>query len=274
MPEPISIVTDEISQDLGVCREFLDTHDLHAVELRCVGGQRVPDLAPADRAELVRWARHGDPQVLSVSPGLFKCDRDDRETARHHLDDVLPRSLDLARDLGARFLVAFTFENPTGRPLDEAATGMFRAAVDQCRAAGLGLLIENEPGYLASTPDQILALVHAVDRPDLAVNWDPLNSNVFETEALNVGLERIFPHVRHVHVKNGQLAPGELLARCCPLRDGAIDWAAHLAKLRALGYEGHLGVETHFEPYAENSVIVLGELRALARAAGFPHIRS
>ena len=45
MEEKISIVTDEVSQDLAICRRFLDDHDLDAIELRGVGGRRVPDLS-------------------------------------------------------------------------------------------------------------------------------------------------------------------------------------------------------------------------------------
>jgi len=269
MPEKISIITDEVSQDLTECQAFLEAHDLHAVELRCVGGRRVPDLAPADLDVLRGWAREGSPTLLAVSPGLFKCDRDDRKEIERHQRDILPRSLDLARALGAPFLIAFSFENPSGRPHDSAVVDALGATADACVAAGVTLLMENEPGYVASTPDEILALVRAVDHPALLVNWDPLNANVFDTEDLSTGLGKIFAHVGHVHVKNGRLAPGEILARCTSLRDGAIDWPAHLTKLAWLGYDGYLGVETHFEPVRENSAIVLRELRAMAADAGF-----
>jgi len=269
MIEKISIITDEISQDLTECEAFLETHCLDAVELRCVSDRRVPDLAPGDLEVLHGWAMERHPTILAVSPGLFKCDRDDRSEVRRHLDDILPRSLELTRALGASYLITFTFENPGGRPLDGAAVDALGRAADACVRAGVTLLMENEPGFIASTPDEIIALLRAVDHPALYVNWDPLNANVFDTEDLNAGLARMFTHVRHVHVKNGRLEPGELLARCSPLRDGAIDWPAHLERLAWLGYDGYLGVETHFEPVKENSVTVLRELREMAAEAGF-----
>jgi len=119
----------------------------------------------------------------------------------------LPRSLDLTRALCASFLITFTFEKPSGRPLDHAVVDALGATAEACVAARVTLLIENGPGYVASTPDDILALVRAVEHPALLVNWDPLNSNVFDTEDLDAGLTRILAHIGHVHVKNGRLAP-------------------------------------------------------------------
>jgi sugar phosphate isomerase/epimerase len=269
VPERISIVTDEISPDLGECRAFLDEHDLHAVELRCVGGRRVPELEAGERETLLGWARAGDPRILAVSPGLFKCDRDDATAVRRHLREILPRSVELAHELDAPYLIAFSFENPASRPADRSAADAIARAAEACRSAGVTLLVENEPGFTASTPEEILALMRAVDHPNVFVNWDPLNSNVFDTDDLGAGLTKLFPHLRHVHVKNGVLAPGELLARCGRLRDGAIDWPAHLERLAWLGYGGYLGVETHFEPVMENSAEVLRELRDMLDEVGF-----
>ena len=128
MAERISIVTDEISRDLEEVRDFLRRHDLRAVELRCVGDARVPDLSASDRETLRAWARARDPRVLGVSPGLFKCDVSDRAEVARQIADTLPRSIDLARDLGAAFLVTFAFENQANRALDAAAIDPLREA--------------------------------------------------------------------------------------------------------------------------------------------------
>lgn len=258
--ERISIVTDEISRDLAEVRSFLDAHDLHAVELRCVGDGRVPDLSAADLATLGTWARDADPRVLSVSPGVFKCGHRDRAAIDRDLEDVLPRALDLAGRLDARYLVAFSFET-LGEPLDPHALEALRVAAAWCEEAGFPLLVENEPGYGAQTGADLARLLEDAGSANLFVNWDPLNSNELDAAGLTAGLDAIFSRVRHVHVKNGVLRPGERFARCGPLADGDIDWPAHLRRLLSLGYAGYLGVETHFEPFREGSEIVLRELR-------------
>ena len=60
------------------------------------------------------------------------------------------------------------------------------------------------------------------------------NGNEFDAPRLEAGLRALFARVRHVHVKNGNLRPGRLLADCCALSEGAINWRGHLALLRAL----------------------------------------
>lgn len=264
--ERISIVTDEISQDLGEVRAFLDEHRVGAVELRCVGGQRVPDLAPDDLATLRAWAGEGNPEVLAVSPGTFKCTADDDAEVARQLAETFPRSIELAMDLGATFMVTFGFDNPEGAPPGENALDALRSAADLCAAAGLPLLVENEPGFLAGSATEIERLLAEADHANLFVNWDPLNGNRFSTPELTADLVLLFPRIRHVHVKNGVLGEGERFAKCCPLRGGEIDWRSHLRVLRDLDYDGHLGVETHFEPFREGSVVVLSELREMQRA--------
>lgn len=263
MEEKISIVTDEVSQDLAVCRAFLDEQGVTAIELRCVGGRRVPGLAREDRDALRGWVQDGGTRVLGISPGLFKCALDDRETALRHQIETLPRAIELARDLGATFIVAFTFENPDRQPLSGFAIERLWSSAEVCAAAGLPLLIENEPGFLASTGPEIEALLDAARHDNLFVNWDPANAGGLGAAALESGLRTIFPRVRHVHVKNGVATPGERFPKYGPLTAGDIDWPAHLALLDELGYTGHLGIETHFEPLVEGSATVLHELRTM-----------
>jgi sugar phosphate isomerase/epimerase len=264
-PGRISIVSDEVSQDLAEVRAFLDAHRLDAIELRCVSGRRVPDLEPVDLETLAHWARSRDPAVVSVSPGLFKCDVGDRDERSRHLRDVLPRSIELAVRLGAEFLVAFSFENLRG---EEPGTGPLEAlaeAAEACGQAGLPLLVENEPGFLACSGEETAALLDRAGHGNLLVNWDPANAGDLGRDALAAGLRAVFPRVRHVHVKNGKSRPGERFPAYGPLGEGDIDWPAHLALLAALGYRGRFGVETHYEPLREGSATVLSELRAMLR---------
>lgn len=272
MVERISIVTDEISRDLAVCRTFLDRHRVRAVELRCVGEGRVPDLEAADRETLRAWARAADPVILGVSPGLFKCAPDDPAAIHRHLTQTLPRALDLARQLGARFVVAFSFEPrvpvpANAPPVPAAALDALGAAATAAADAGVTLLLENEPGFLASTGEETAALLAAVGHENLWANWDPANAGDLGRDALAAGLEALAPRVAHVHVKNGRSVAGRRFPVYGPLTAGDIDWPAHLALLDTLGYAGHLGIETHYEPLLEASATVLTELRAM-RAGG------
>ena len=237
--ERISIATDEIAQDLGEVREFLQKHRLKAIDLRVVGGERVPAISKKDYETLKAWVRSGEVEVVGFSPGLFKAPIED---AAKHLKDLLPRSLEMALELKARLMVSFAFLG------EKADLDAFRKAADACARAGLPLLVENEPGTPARTAPETLRLLDTVAHPNLFSLWDPANTD--EPTKVGEGLRLLFPHVRHIHVKNGG-----------PLKNGPIDWKAHLALLERLEYGGYLGIETHYLPFKEGSETVLGELR-------------
>ncbi len=269
MTERISIVTDEISLDLNEVRSFLRDHRLPAIELRCVGEKRVPDIE-RDDYEIIRmmsWNREA--KIVAVSPGLFKCSLDDEEEVRRHIEVLVPWSAQMAVELGADHIVAFTFDNPKSEQIDGRLVDLIGQAAEACAEADVPLLLENEPGQFGGRPGEMLAVLDAVDHENLFVNWDPTNGNEFGEDELRAGLTALFPRVRHVHVKNGVLDDGEIFARCGPLREGAIDWPTHLRLLKELGYRGYLGIETHYQPVREGSETVLGELREMTSEIGF-----
>ncbi|MAG56518.1 MAG: hypothetical protein CMJ83_09530 [Planctomycetes bacterium] len=257
----LSIVTDEVSQDLLECRGFLDEVGLRGVEVRGVGGRRVPDLAPSDVQALTSWRSDGI-RINALSPGIFKGAIDDVERADRELADTLPRTLDLAASLGVEQVIAFSFEDPSRRGLARAADALARAAAT-CAAAGVRLLIENEPGFCASTGPELEALLESAGDPSLFVNWDPANSTDRSETGLRDAVERLGARIRNVHVKNGRGRVEDLLLDYGPLADGEVDWPAHLRALDAIGYEGPLALETHFPPLRESSRQLVSELRAM-----------
>ena len=269
MTEKISIVTDEISHDLAECEAFLEEHALHAVELRCISEKRIPEVGSGDRKRLLDWSRRGDPLIVAVSPGLFKCSADDRGEIERHLDDLLPRTLDLAVELSAENLISFTLQASKDGGFPPHALEALNRAAEACAEANIALLLENEPGYLGETAAGTVELIERAGHQNLFLNWDPTNGNEFTKPELAAAAEVIAPYLRNVHVKNGNLAPGEIFARCCALAEGAIDWTAHLASLKSIGYDGYFALETHFLPVREGSVTILGELRRMLAEASF-----
>lgn len=269
MSERISIVTDEISMDLRECEAFLEKHDLHAVELRCIGGERVPAIRAADRSRLRSWAWNGGPRITAISPGLFKCHFGNQLRTFNYLNNVLPASIDLAVELGCNSLIAFTFEGEDGGEFPEAVLQALNSAAEKCEEADLWLLLENEPGFHASTGARTIELIEAVGHDHICANWDPCNSGEYSIDQLGAAIEAIMPRIVNVHVKNGILEPGERFARCGPLREGAIDWCTHLQQLQAAHYDGYLCLETHFQPTLEGSETILGELREMVDEVGY-----
>ncbi len=267
--EKISIVSDEISQDLDVVAKFGEENDIETFEIRTVGGKRVPDIDGAVWNDLLRRVKDTKWKVLCVSPGTFKGDYRAKRLIRKQLEDVFPRTIEKAKEIGAEFIITFGFMAESKVSPPDYVLSAFRESADMCAAAGLPLLLENEPGTLADTGQRTASLLNRIGHPNLLANWDPCNSNVFNHVELAKGAQALGAKIKHVHVKDGKPIPGSRSPMFGPMQTGELGWKEHLIELKKLGYAGYLGVETHFEPLYDSSVELLEELREIADQVGF-----
>lgn len=264
----ISVVTDEISADPETAIELAREWGVDAVELRGFGTDRVPDFSPFQKQRLRELLHTYDVQLIVISPGLFKCTyraerrhfplrtfdqalydewEAQRAACRQHLEELLPRSIAFALEMGVDRIVTFGFDRggaPAG-PAPEGLITLLREAAEMVGAAGIELLIEVEAGFWADTGARTAAIVEAVGHPNLGINWDPGNAFEAGDQPFPDGYEAARPYVRHVHFKDIELLQDGSYRYVV---DGAIDWENQIAALKADGYEGYISVETHMEP--------------------------
>jgi len=123
---------------------------------------------------------------------------------------------------------------------------LLRVACDTARPAGITVVVERHLGSFADTPERIERLLNAIDRPNVALNYqvlDFLPSSEIDTQAEEAA--RLVRHARYFHLKNyqpnpdgdGPLFPGGSLA------GGVLDYRAILRAALAAGYEGPLTIE-------------------------------
>ena len=268
--ERISIVTDEIAQDVDTVAKFLDEHRLRAVEIRTAGGRRVPNVPAAVWEDLWKRARKEGWRVVAVSPGIFKGHHSDADRMRKEIEETLPETIARAEEIRAKNIIVFGFLAGSHEDFPEQVVGALRQAVELCASSKLKVLLENEPGSFADTGEKTRKLIDAVNHPNLAANWDPCNSGIFNNPAkLSDGARSLGEYIGHVHVKDGCPVMGSLFARYGPIVTGRLGWRDHLLALKEVGYRGWFGIETHFEPLYESSAVLLGELRALLKDVGF-----
>jgi len=268
--EKISIVTDEIAQDLNTVARFLKEHKLSAIEVRSAGGERVPRIHDNIWEDFRKRAKGEGWQVIALSPGIFKGHYSDTERTKKELEEVLPESISRAKEILARHIILFGFNGgPNEDPPPEVIDTLKRAAA-LCENARLRVLIENEPGSFADTGERTRKLIDLIDHPYVAANWDPCNSNIFDHPAkLADSARSLSDYIKHVHVKDGCPVMGSLFARYGPIVTGHLGWRDHLIALKEIGFDGYFGIETHFEPLYESSAVLLSELRALLKDVDF-----
>jgi len=268
--ERISIVTDEISQELDTVSRFLQEHDVRTVEIRTVGGKRVPEIDRGIWEDMKNRLSQEGWRILALSAGTFKGHHSDRERARRELSETLPETICRANEVLAEYIITFGFmaeadDEPPGHVVES-----LRLAAELCRDGGVALLLENEPGSYADTGERTRRLLDMVNHPNIFANWDPCNSNVFDDpRGLAESARALGSYIKHVHVKDGAPVPGSAFARYGPISTGRLGWGEHLRVLKEMGYRGCFGIETHFEPLYESSSELLSELRSLLAEIDF-----
>src|SRR5256714_1155112 len=161
--------------------------------------------------------------------------------------DHTTRALTLARELGASCITT-----EPGGPVEKGASWnaalklfveMLKPVIAHAEKEGVLLLIEPEPGLLIETADQFLELMQHLDSPAVGLNFDIGHAYCVKDDPATT-IPRLAKYIRHFHLEDiaatrvhHHLIPGE----------GAIDFAAALRAIRAVGYDGWVTVELY--PY-------------------------
>jgi len=284
----ISIVTDEISADLETAIELGVEWGIQEFELRTFNTERVPLFTDFQKQRIKELIDEYNVQFIAISPGLFKCPypankrgtfalqafdqslygqwKNARDLVSYHLEELLPASIDYAKEIGVKQIVAFGFHRggiSPGMPPDEMLD-IFRRAADITQKAGLELTIEVEADFWVDTGSRSAAILKAVDHPGLGINWDPGNAFVAGDTPYPDGYEAVRDYVRHVHFKDVTRSADGTYSHVV---DGQIDWDGQIRRLIADSYQGYISVETHMRPKIRSARAVLQRLRNLIDAA-------
>lgn len=213
----------------------------------------------ADDAQLQRFhqaaAAHGRITV-SVTPYLTVGDVEGTE-----------RVLQAASRLGARFIrLAVPGYDRTKHvsELVEQELAYLRQAAPLCKRYGVKGLLETHHGTIAASASATLRLVEEFDPDTIGVLYDPGNMVHEGYENYRMGMELLGPYLAHVHVKNavwqpdGEASDGSAAWKASwqPIRRGIVPWSQVIEDLKAVGYDGYLGVEDFSGEYASKDMLM------------------
>ena len=135
---------------------------------------------------------------------------------------------------------------PEGASDPAACIALLRTCCDAAARDGITVVIERHLGSFADTPERIVRLLDAIDRPNVALNYQVLDFlPMSQAGAQADDAERLAPLACYVHLKNyqanpdpdGPMFPGGGLAT------GALDYRAILGAVIGTGYVGPLTIE-------------------------------
>ncbi|XID96043.1 sugar phosphate isomerase/epimerase family protein [Paenibacillaceae bacterium WGS1546] len=215
--------------------------------------------------------------TISPSGGTEELERFKRAAERHGLTtlsvtpylragdlEATERALQAARQLGASFIRLGVPAYDGSKSFDELfGTGRayFAEAEKLCARYGVRGLAEIHHGTIAASASGARRLVDGFDPESIGVLFDPGNMIHEGVENYRMALQILGPYLAHVHVKNaawaasGPAEDGSATWNCAwvGLKDGAVPWRRVVGELKAIGYEGYLGVEDFSMQFSESA---------------------
>ena len=231
-----------------------------------IGGETdiTPEFTATLKADL---ARHGI-EIITVFASYNGESYADLATVQHTVGFIPPATraerltrtlaiVDLASQLGVSSIachIGFVPEEQDDPDYLDVLE-MVRQVCDYAAPHGQAFALETgqEPAQ------ELLEFIHAADRPNLKVNFDPANMILYGSGDPHEALGVLQSKIISVHAKDGDWPPAPgTLGKERALGKGAVDFPRFIATLREIGYQGPLCIERE----AEDPVERIADMRA------------
>jgi sugar phosphate isomerase/epimerase len=259
----LSVITDEITQDLGHALEIASKEfGLGYVELRSVWNKNIINLDEKETAEVRRLLGKFGLQVTDIASPLFKTDWPGAPTSKYspktpqfgadysfaQQEEVLERSIAAAKALGTDRVRCFDFwrlDDP--KPFRDSIDGKLRDTAAQVASKKITLLLENEFGCNTATGAEAVRTLQAVQSPNFKLNWDPGNAAYRGEIAFPNGFDKIpKERIGHMHCKD-VVRNADGTYEWAAMGRGIIDYVGQFRALMQAGYSGTMSLETHWK---------------------------
>ena len=263
-PFRVTVITDEITQDLGRALEIVSQDfGLDWVELRGLWNKNIMALDAKEIAEARRLLERYHLRVTDIGSPLFKVDwpgapvseyspqqRDqfNASYAFDQQDEVMERCIELARAFQTDRVRCFDYWRLNDdRPYRAAMDEKLIAAAGKFAKANIILLLENEYECNTATSTESVRTLNAVRAPNFMLNWDPGNAAMRGDKVFPEGYARIpFKRIGHVHCKDVERKPDGSDFQWAAMGKGFIDWTGQFRALKRDGYHFAVSLETHW----------------------------
>ena len=257
----LGIVSDEISRDFREAVRVGVPLGIKRYEIRNLAAGRAPVCGDAAMRETERIAREEGVVITALSPGLFKYTHSATEF-RREMAEVYPLAVEWALRWKLPGLIVFGFHKPGATeanapdfPSDQPSAQIvewLEEAGARAEGDGLTLMIEPEPICWCDSGSATAALIQRSGSDHLMINYDPGNVAWLQNRDPLDEFGAVAPYIANVHIKDLlPLENGPGSPEWVPAGEGMIDYAAHFAALRGIGYQGPVSLEPHMDFSAE-----------------------
>jgi sugar phosphate isomerase/epimerase len=253
----LSVITDEISQDLERAVKVMLEYGVAGAELRGVWNTNIADIDDATARRVKKLLDANGIKVSSIASPFYKCDLfEQSEEAKGPLHLATPRDLSQQMDVLHRCIdLAHFFETPIIRvfsfwrrgeltpEVEKRIVDSFAEPLKLAEQEDVILALENEHSCYLGTGAEVARVVRTIDSPHLRICWDPGNAMCAGEQPYPDGYGAVRDSVVHVHVKDGIPEDGDI--RWVVVGEGVINYKGQFDALRRDGYTGWVSLETH-----------------------------
>jgi L-ribulose-5-phosphate 3-epimerase len=256
--EDCGILTDEVSDDFATAVAWAAEHGLGYVEIRSLWGSNVIALTEDQIRVVEELLARYSLRVSGIASPVFKCaldaahppqvrgdlfGSDEADLAQHEV--WLTRALALASRLKAPYVRIFSFwREPKPTDVFSQIVAHLQQACTKAEAAGVAMVLENEPTCNGGSVEEVWQLVDAVNSPWLGVLWDPGNDAYAGVPVHPQQAEWLRRQLFHMHLKDVRVEPDGTRV-IVPLGRGEVPWSQIFSALHAVGYQGIYTLEPH-----------------------------
>ena len=242
----LGLIADEASQDIEEAAELAGRYGATGLEIRTVFGKALTELTDEDIQRVQDGLKKHNMVCCGISSPFFKCKPEEADAHLASLDTYIR----IAKALGTNCIRGFAFWRSEELPL-EAALPIIKEkltlAAEKLRAAGMTLLLENEPATYDTDAAAIAKILTEINLPEIQALWDPGNDTYTYTREIPYpdGYTVLRPWIRHIHIKDSMRNEND---RPISVRfgDGVVDYVGQFKALSEEGYTGWLVLEPHY----------------------------
>ncbi|WP_066187095.1 sugar phosphate isomerase/epimerase family protein [Gracilibacillus timonensis] len=206
-----------------------------------------PAISDQEIQQLAQTAKENGIEIFSVTPYLTSGDLEATE-----------RVLDVAKKFGAKSIrlgVPRYDRSSNYHDLYQGALHYLQEAEQMCKQYGVKGLVETHHQTITPSASLAYRLVRSLNPDHIGVLYDPGNMVHEGYENYRMGMELLGDYLAHVHVKNAQWVKQtdddqvNWQVQWAQLDKGVVDWKQVLTDLKAVGYDGNIGMEDFSNAY-------------------------
>jgi sugar phosphate isomerase/epimerase len=253
-------LTDEIATTPAGAIEFAHKYDLKWLELREIPGgkkhyykatdEELKTAAKEFKDNGIRISFFNTPYLKITLPGTEPKRRTpetpearEKRLAAHKIAydtriEELRKGINAAHILGVDKMRIFTFQRVAEpQTVFPQVAEILGEMAHVCEKEGIQLIVENEGSCNVGTSQELGDFMKLMPQKNVGLNWDPFNAVALKESQFPEGYS-FLPKKRIVNVQT----KGKSLLE----KDQLLDWAAIFKALDHDGYQGKVGLETHY----------------------------